>query len=293
MIGEYFLNSKLSTYFLDAESLIEVSRLISQERLVTQLVGLLPPSVDGHALHDVLDIGSGPGGWLLDLKEQYPQVRGVGIDTSEKMLTMSSLLSQAEGKVVTFTHMDAREPLVFPDDSFDFVQMRLNHSFLLPPLWPTVLKEVYRVLKIGGWLRVTDLEITLSNKKHTELMYDILPKVWTRVGRSSSPTGRSIGLVTTVSALLANAGFQERELKLYPLELAATGANHTFEKESIALAYTSLSAFFQQNGGYSQEELTETFRQANIEIDQEDYRSVSILLSSWGRKVDQEVRQKE
>lgn len=280
------MNDKLSTYFLDSESLVEVSRLIAQERLVTQLVGLLPPHVDGNALHDVLDIGSGPGGWLLDLKEQHPQIRGLGIDMSEKMLTMSKLLSQAEGKAVTFTRMDAREPLAFPDASFDYVQMRLNHSFLLPPLWPSVLKEVYRVLRVGGWLRVTDLEITLSNKKHTEEMYDILPKVWTRAKRSESPTGRSIGLLTRIGPLLADAGFQERELKLYPLELAATGTNHTFEKESIALAYTSLSAFFQQNGGYSQEQLTETFRQANEEIDQQDYLSVSILLSCWGRKIE-------
>ena len=254
-------SSKLSTYFLDAESLVEVSRLIAQERLVTQLVGLLPPPVDGHALSDVLDIGSGPGGWVLDLKEQYPQVHAIGIDTSEKMLTMSGLLAQAEGKSVTFTHMDAREPFeAFADDSFDFVQMRLTHSFLLPQFWPVVLKEVHRVLRVGGVLRVTDLEITLSNKPHTEQMYDILPKVWVRAKRSSSPTGRSIGLVTTIGNLLSDAGFKERELKLYPLELTYSDTNHTFEKESIALAYMRLRDFFQKNGGYSDEELAETFK---------------------------------
>lgn len=286
------MNSKLSTYFLDAESLVEVSRLIAQEQIVTELVGLLPPNVDGNALSNVLDMGSGPGGWLLDLKKLYPQIRGIGIDTSEKMLKMSSLLAQAEGSTtVTFTDMDARTPLQFPDNSFDYVQMRLCQSFLLPSFWPAVLREVYRVLKVGGWFRVTDLEITLSNKKHTEEMYDILPRVWSKVGRSPSPTGRTIGLVTTVNSLLANAGFQERELKLYPLQLAYTDAQHTFEKESIALAYMRLRDYFQQHGGYSDTQLTEVFQQANLEIDQPDYISVSILLSCWGRKIEETEKQ--
>lgn len=281
-------SSKLSTYFLDAESLVEVSRLISQERVVTQLVGQLPPPVDGHALRSVLDIGSGPGGWALDLKRLYPQIEVTGIDTSEKMLNMSSLLAQAEGQSLTFTNMDAREPLAFPDAAFDFVHMRLTHSFLRPSMWPVVLKEVHRVLRVGGWLRVTDLEMTLTNKLHTEEMYATLPKVWMRTQRSMSPTGRSIGLVATIGQLLADAGFKERELKLYPLEIPYSGANHSFEKETIALARANLREFYQRNGGYSDDELTETFVQANQEIDQEDYMHVSILLSCWGRKTEQD-----
>ncbi len=273
-----------STYFMNAESLVEVARLINQDRLVTKEVGLLPTGVNARAFERVLDIGSGPGGWLLDLVRAYPYIQGIGIDTSEKMVQMSTLLAQAEGKSLLFKNMDARETLDFPDESFDYIQMRLTHSFIRPSLWPAILRDTYRLLKPGGWLRVTDLEMTISNKQHTEDLYAIIPVVWTKAHRSMSPTGRSIGLLPRIKPLLSASGYRDLELSLYPMEAADDRKDNTFEKESVALVYTRLYDLLLQVGGYSKEQLTELFEKALVEIDHEDYKSISIMLSCLGRK---------
>ena len=59
----------VNVYFNDPESGAEMARLIDQDRLITRCMGGLLPerSNDFSGIHRVLDIGCGPGGWVLEL----------------------------------------------------------------------------------------------------------------------------------------------------------------------------------------------------------------------------------
>ena len=93
---ESALSQSDSSYFMNAEAIMEPARLINQDRQMTATVSLLPPGIDGKSLHHVLDVGCGPAVWLLDLIAKHPHIDGIGVDNSEYMLEMAQLLQKAE-----------------------------------------------------------------------------------------------------------------------------------------------------------------------------------------------------
>ncbi len=61
-----------NTYVIDAESGAEMARLIDQDRIATRAMGgLFSERDDLSTIFDVLDIGCGPGGWVLDVAHHY------------------------------------------------------------------------------------------------------------------------------------------------------------------------------------------------------------------------------
>lgn len=54
---------------------------------------------------------------------------------------------------VHFQSCDALEGLPFPDNTFDLVNMRMLYVALKKDEWSLMFKEIYRVLKPGGFLQ--------------------------------------------------------------------------------------------------------------------------------------------
>ena len=273
-----------SSYFMNADTLVETARLVNQDRLVTAAVSLLPPGIDGNALHDVLDIGCGPGVWLLDLVAKYPHIHAVGIDNSQPMLDTARLLQKAESKHFTLEQMDVRKGLAQPDASFDFVQMRLNHSFLLPPMWPPILKECYRVLRPGGSLCVIDLEVIFTNKPASEEYYGLMPAVWRRAHLSYSLTGNSMGILAQTKPLLRQAGFVNAHLTLHSLDVSKGEKNYDMALENLKIVFTGVLPILIQRGGYTQEYLLKLSERATAEMQEDDFSCVAVLFSVWCQK---------
>ena len=272
-----------SNYFMETDELTEVARLIQQDSHITEAAGLLPDEIEIRSLQRILDIGCGPGGWLLSLANANPNIAGVGIDISEQMLKIASALQLAEGRNLTFRSMDARDGLAFPDCSFDFIQMRLCMSFLLPPLWPPVLQECYRVLVPGGSIWITDLELIVANKEASDQTADWLSALVFKAGRSFSHTGRSSGILCQINPLLRAAGFAAGNLRLFPLDTSKGTKWHTFSRENSRILFEGI---FQQlvDLGYDPNHLTDLYEQSCREAEEEDFSSVSIMFSALGQK---------
>ncbi|KAI8355098.1 S-adenosyl-L-methionine-dependent methyltransferase [Choanephora cucurbitarum] len=98
----------------------------------------------------VLDVGCGPGTWIMDVATRYPQSEFIGIDLCDVFP------NRIRPPNVTFQVGNVLESLPFPDNTFDFVNMRLFVIAFKTHEWPQALKEVYRVLKPGGYVQMIE-----------------------------------------------------------------------------------------------------------------------------------------
>jgi ubiquinone/menaquinone biosynthesis C-methylase UbiE len=118
-----------STYFVqDRSNKEEVQRLQLQDHLLTTAMGgVLPEQPDTLRFKRVLDIGCGPGGWLIELARAYPDCEAlIGVDISSRIVQYA----RAQQPQVEFLVMDALRMLAFPDAFFDLVHLRRGCSFL-------------------------------------------------------------------------------------------------------------------------------------------------------------------
>lgn len=106
-------------------------------------------SVD--ATKRVLDVGSGVGGTSRCLAREFG-CRVTGIDLTDEYCRATAMLSDRIGlaELVDYRQGDATN-LPFPDASFDVVWT--EHVAMNIPDKPTLYREMYRVLKPGGYAR--------------------------------------------------------------------------------------------------------------------------------------------
>ncbi|KAJ7709595.1 S-adenosyl-L-methionine-dependent methyltransferase [Mycena rosella] len=99
----------------------------------------------------VLEVGTGPGTWIMDLAEFVgPSVPMVAVDI-ERRLFPASPPTHIEFRVESVTKLPADWT-----DTFSFVHQRLLLIALQVPEWPIALCELYRVVRPGGWVQLAE-----------------------------------------------------------------------------------------------------------------------------------------
>lgn len=98
----------------------------------------------------VLDLGSGRGKFLVDLALR--KIKSVGLELNQEYIKKSQVLAE-EKKVLIHVDQGVGEKLIYPDQSFDFVNMAEVIEHVDSP--KQVMSEVYRVLKSGGMVYVS------------------------------------------------------------------------------------------------------------------------------------------
>ncbi|KAI8391166.1 S-adenosyl-L-methionine-dependent methyltransferase [Radiomyces spectabilis] len=111
-----------------------------------------------------LDVGCGPGTWVLDMSTEYPKSDFTGVDLRDvtfptKKASNSHFLV---GNVLT--------GLPFPDNTFDFVQMRLLVAAIRVEEWPSAMKELMRVTKPGGLIQSIEIDLKVDENDKTGLV---------------------------------------------------------------------------------------------------------------------------
>ena len=101
----------------------------------------------------ILDVGSGTGRWALEMAQLFPNAKVVGTDLVEPEAKAESVLGNASlPPNYTFVPGNILEGLPFPDNTFDFVHMRLLLFAIAAKQWPAVARELVRVTLPGGWV---------------------------------------------------------------------------------------------------------------------------------------------
>lgn len=279
-----------TSYVIDAESAAEQARLIDQDTLLTEAMGgplSEQTEEELRSIRDVLDIASGPGGWVQRVARDYPQMQVTGIDLSATMIAFAR--TRAEVMRLDNAHfriMDATRPLDFPDSCFDLVNARLISGFLLPAQWPLLLAECQRVLRPGGFLRLTEGEwgIVTSTAPATARLFGLGLDALHRAGRSFSPDGRSHAITPMLRQFLRQAGFADLHCRGYAIDHSAGTEAHRGFYENYQALFKLGQPFLLQQGLASQDELDGLYEQALCEMLADDFGALLYLLTVWGSK---------
>lgn len=121
-----------------------------QRAVATRLLSLLPESVNMTSDNQTqvqhwLDLGCGTGYCSEQLQQRWPSAHGLGLDLAEGMLTFA----RSRCPEISYICADA-EQLPLRDNSQDLVFSSLALQWCAD--FSSVLSEINRVLKPGGWL---------------------------------------------------------------------------------------------------------------------------------------------
>jgi ubiquinone/menaquinone biosynthesis C-methylase UbiE len=273
------------TYFVhDRSNQEELQRLIVQERIVNEAMGgVLAEQTDPTQFRRVLDIGCGPGGWVIETAQTYPQIEKLyGIDISPTMIQYARQRAaelQLPKERVEFLVMDALLILEFPNEFFDLVNMRAGVSFMRQWDWPKMFSEMHRVLKSHGIARIVEPEID-NESPGTALstFYKWLRRAFQRAGYlfEETPTG----LIDHLPELLLRHDFQNiQQHKITADFRAGTEAGKASIEDLVHLFHTCRP--FLQRYGCLPEDYDTLCQQAMQDMQQPDFVSMSIFHTFW------------
>ncbi len=274
-----------NSYFSDQESGAEMARLLDQDRLMTRSMGgLFSERSDLAGIHRLLDIACGPGGWALEVAYSDPALEIVGIDVSQQMIEHARVQAQVQGlHNASFLLMDALQPLEFPSESFDLVNIRLL-GFLPPDAWPRLLQECLRVTRPGGIFRWTESEVVTSNSAAVEKMWSWFALSLKRAGQSFSPDGRLFSLTPVMKLLLRQAGYRNIQHQAHVFEGSVGTETHDGFCRDLRFAFKLFQPFFLSVGVTTQEEVDQVYEQMLVDLLKEDFCAMQFLLTVWGEK---------
>lgn len=280
--------SSSHTYVLDPNSPSELARLINQDRMVTQAMsGPLSGVPDPSSLRNVVDLGCGPGGWVLDVAFALPDAEIEGVDISRPMVDYANTRAITQQLPnASFGVMDLTKPLDFPDASFDLVNARLLFAVLKRDAWPIFLRECTRVLRPGGLLRLTEPTscATTSSAAVNQLQELLITQALWQMGYGFSPDGRSFGIIHILPHHLRQLGYQQVHLMAHAFEYSAGTVAWPDQYHNVEIIGYQVKPLFVKLGLISAESFDQLQQEALIDMQRETFCGVSHLTTALGCK---------
>ncbi|KAI7869356.1 S-adenosyl-L-methionine-dependent methyltransferase [Spinellus fusiger] len=161
--GRRYLHQKKESYVLpldDEESdrlIVMASHFLLKHAFESNFMAPVASVLqEGHPegqISKVLDIGCGPGTWILEMATDYPNAEFYGVDFYPMFPTT------IKPNNTHFQQHDIFEsPLPFSDASFDYIYMRTMLICMTRKKLAQILTEIARILKPGGYLEMVDME---------------------------------------------------------------------------------------------------------------------------------------
>jgi ubiquinone/menaquinone biosynthesis C-methylase UbiE len=272
-------------YFIDAESATEMARLMHQDRLITAgMGGIFSERSDISTMHHIVDLACGPGGWVLDVAFEYPNVEVVGVDISETMIKYASAQAWTRGmNNASFREMDITQPLDFPDSFFDLVNARFI-GFLPKAAWPKLIQECLRITRPGGAIRLTESEWGFTSSPAYEKLYAFFADAMKVAGQRFSPERQYLGITPVLGGFLRDAGYINIKHRAYAIDFSVGTDHYDAFRQNWIVAFKLLEPFCIKMGVTTEEEFDQIYERMQFEILQDDFRGIMYLLTVWGEK---------
>jgi SAM-dependent methyltransferase len=183
---------------------------------------------------------------------------------------------------LTFEVMDIKQPLGFADNTFNIVNGRLLFAFMDRVTWPKLLAECYRVVKPGGAICLAEYEVTITNSISLQYFYSRLYKRLADQNRTFSVDRRSIGICHMLAHLLRQANFTNVASKPFLIDASSGSPMHYAGTKDTETSLLLLKPYLSQEIQDIEQEAL--FAQAQLDMRQEGFTSISYGLQVWGEK---------
>jgi len=201
------------------------------------------------------------------------------------MIEYARALAKAQKlKNVEFLVMNALKPLDFPNASFDLVNARFIQGFMPSHAWPALLQECLRVCRPGGIIRLTETEAAITNSPASEKIAGMFTLALKKAGRSLSPEGRHLGIVTMLERFLRDAGCENIQSKAHVLSYSAGMEAHSGWYQNSMVGAQLLKPFLIKMQVTTQEEFDQLYEQMLRELEAEWFCGIEFFLTAWGKK---------
>jgi ubiquinone/menaquinone biosynthesis C-methylase UbiE len=279
-------SSEGSSYVFDAESAIELARLLEHNILISHSMGgLFPEGTDLSQTKTILDIACGPGGWVMEVARENPSIHVTGFDISDRMIQYARASASVRGlDNVTFRVMDATKPLDFPDGSFDIVNARTIVAFMQPAQWPSLLQEMYRVCRPGGIVRLIEGEMPVTSSPAFEKITSLFLEAMHKQGRLFSPDGRHFCITAVMGSLMREAGFQDVCQLPTMGEFSSGTEAHEITYQDFMVIYHEIEPLLVNMELISSKDYQLLYQQALAEMLADDFCAIGFVLLVWGKR---------
>ncbi|KAF7330973.1 S-adenosyl-L-methionine-dependent methyltransferase [Mycena venus] len=191
-----------SRYALPADD-EELQRLILQHNVLKGVfenkILLAPVQLDANGA--VLEIGTGPGRWILDLADSVDSsIPMVAVDIQSRMFPASAP-TNIDFRVESATHLPSEWT-----NKFSLVHQRLLMAALQIADWPVCLREIHRVLRPGGWVQLGEFTGWPAGKYPGKPCMEKLVAMYRAMGDAR---GLYTDCTQGIGKMLAEAGFVE------------------------------------------------------------------------------------
>jgi len=246
--------------------------------------GVFPEQPDPSHFQQVLDMGCGTGGWLIEVAKQYPSITGlIGVDISQKAINFAQRQAneQQVEQQTTFQVMDTLGRLHFPNQTFDMINQRLGMSFLRTWDWTNLLNEYRRIARHGAVIRITEGGVIQTNSQALTQLNSIFVKAMAHSGRISTPEiDKAIDMLPLI---LEKNGIQQVRTHTYEIIYrAGTPTGDLFIKDTTYL-FRTLFPFFRKWTRIP-DNYEELYQQMLIDMTQPDFECRWTLQTVWGNR---------
>lgn len=283
MVG---ISEALSRYPIDVENMEEMDRLTKQAQMVTRYAGLYPPQMQMKEEQIILDIGCGPGEWVLEMARTNPSSRIVGIDISKRMVAYANSCARVHRLTnACFEEGDVCAAFPFPDSAFDMVNARFIVSFQSEETWPFFLSECYRVLRPGGMMCSTEVDNLGITNSSALARYDALLTAYSRKGRHCfTEAGIHNGILAMQEYLLRRRGFAAIQQHAQVMNYSVDTAAFPLMAENLASVMHLMQPALLREELIDLEQLTLLHTQVLAEIHRDNFCAIEIFQTVWGHK---------
>ena len=280
------LTEPRATAVVNAKNSIEMIRLDTQNRLMTEAVGgVFPETLDLTMVSHILDLGCGLGGWMMDAAFTL-EAHCVGVDSRASLIAFAHMRAHSTSinDLATFQVMEITRPLPFADASFDLVNLRFLAGLLETKQWPSVLQECFRVLKPGGSVLLTEAEWATTSSPTAERLARCVTEAFWKAGLGFSVDGRDLGVVHALPNLLRQADACDLHVETHLLDFSYRQPQYYAMVQHLWTTYVVLQPFLTTMGYGSQEDLYARSDRLANELTEETFQGGMILLQAWGQK---------
>jgi ubiquinone/menaquinone biosynthesis C-methylase UbiE len=277
-----------STYVMRGRSNEEedLKRLDSQDRIFTAYMGgVLSEQSDPSTFQRVLDVGCGPGWWLIETARTYPTISLLaGIDIGSRMIEYAKAQAEAAGVSdrTQFQTGDALRMLEFPNDFFDLANQRLGMSYLRKWDWPKLLREYQRVTKPGGVIRITEggggAE---SNSPALTRLTELMVQAFYQAGHLFTP--EPDGVINHLAEQMRKYGIEQVQTKTHAIAVHKDPQNKEAYVEDLHRIFRLIAPFFKKWITFS-DDYEQLYQQMVLETQKPDFEANITFVTAWGKR---------